>query len=153
MDTWTRRYFSYILSSFTVYTILVYILKLPEFITNAPKLLNNYYYKNGVYAVLLDIFIIMIYISISMYVAKLFKIKGDNIPLQLVSLAITTFILTSLTMLYFVNFGSKNFFLTIWFKTVGLKASLYDVIIVCSIYLLMIFIMSILGMILEPQKS
>ena len=140
MSVWFRRFFSYFLSLSTITALFIYIFNLPEFITSAPNLINEYYYKNAISAFIFDIFLIAIYISCSMLIAKFLKVKGNDNTKQIVILAFTTLLISGSFMIYFLSGGSPNTFFSRWFKKTSYKALIYDLILVCSVYILMIII-------------
>ena len=135
-----KRFFAYILSISIVTIIIVYILNLPEFITGETMLVKEYYYDNALYSFILDIFLVAFYISIAMFVGRLFHINQKDNSQQLLILALTTLIISGVFMIYFINGGSPETFFYRWFKKVGYKALIYDVILVCSIYIVMMII-------------
>ena len=140
MTVWFRRFFSYILSLSTITAVFIYILNLPEFITNAPKLINEYYYKNAISAFIFDIFLIAIYISCSMFISKFLNVKPKDNTKQFLILAFTTLLISGSFMIYFLSGGSPNTFFSRWFKKTSYRALIYDLILVCSVYILMIII-------------
>jgi hypothetical protein len=137
MNVWISRWFSYFLSLTIVTVTLVYILDLPTFLSNAPKLVQEYYYGNAVGSFILDFFLIAAYISAGMIMANALNIRGDDHAGQLGSLALSSVLISTAFMYVFLAQNSKTFF-TRWFKAAGFRAVLYDVIIVCSIYVVMI---------------
>lgn len=140
MSVWFRRFFSYFLSLSTITAVFIYIFNLPEFITKSPNLINEYYYKNAISAFIFDIFLIAIYISCSMFISKFFKVKANDNPKQILILAFTTLLISGSFMIYFLSGGSPNTFFSRWFKKTSYKALIYDLILVCNVYILMIII-------------
>ena len=53
--------------------IIVYLLKIPNLLTGANKLIKEYYYDNFTNSLLLDIVLIFIYLLIGMYIIKIKK--------------------------------------------------------------------------------
>jgi len=76
--------------------------------------------------------------SVSMYAAKFLNLNQKDNSQQLLAVILSTTIVSSLFMVYFLYFGDKNSFFTKWFSHVGYKAVLYDVILVSSVYVMMI---------------
>jgi hypothetical protein len=140
MSVWFRRFFSYFLSLSTITALFIYIFNLPEFITSAPNLINEYYYKNAISAFIFDIFLIAIYISCSMFISKFLKVKANDNTKQIVILAFTTLLISGSFMIYFLSGGSPNTFFSRWFKKTSYRDLIYDLILVCSVYILMIII-------------
>ena len=137
MNVWIGRWFSYFLSLSLVTIVLIYILDLPTFLSNAPKLVQEYYYKNAVGSFVLDFFLIAAYISAGMITANVLNIQNDDHAGQLGSLALSSALISTAFMYIFLAQNTKSFF-SRWFKAAGFRAVLYDVILVCSIYIVMI---------------
>ena len=137
MNVWIGRWFSYFLSLSVVTIVLVYILDLPTFLSNAPRLVQEYYYGNAVGSFVLDFFLIAAYISAGMITANALNIRGDDHAGQLGSLALSSALISTAFMYMFLAQNTKSFFAR-WFKAAGFRAVLYDVILVCSIYVVMI---------------
>jgi hypothetical protein len=133
----TTRLLSYLLALSVVTVVLVYILDVPTFVSQAPKLVREYYYDNAVQSFVLDVFLFMIYISVGMFVADRLHIKPTDDAARVMTLAATSAALSTLAMFLFVNSSRKSFF-TRWFKAVGARAIVYDVIMVCSVYVVMV---------------
>lgn len=138
MNEMIKRGSAYFLSLCVITITYVYILNIPEFISQSPDLVFEYYYKQAVTSFVLDIFLIAAYISIAMYVGKLLKIKQNDNVQQLFVLVLTIISVSSAFMVYFNSGGSPGTFFSKWFDRVGYKAIVYDVIFICSIYILMI---------------
>jgi len=137
MNVWIGRWFSYFLSLTIVTVTLVYILDLPTFLSNAPRLVQEYYYGNAVGSFILDFFLIAAYISAGMIVANALNIHGDDHAGQLGSLALSSALISTVLMYAFLAQNGKSFF-TRWFKAAGFRAVIYDIILVCSVYVVMI---------------
>jgi hypothetical protein len=135
-----KRVISYILSLCLVTLLLVYILKFPEFITQSPVLVKEYYYKNALSSFILDVFLFLGYISAAMYLGQMLKIKPTDNSQQLLVLILTTVVISGSFMLYFKLGYNRGSFFSRWFKSVGYKAIIYDVIIVCSVYIIMMIL-------------
>ena len=56
--------------------IIVYLLKIPNLLTGANKLIKEYYYDNFTNSLLLDIVLIFIYLLIGMYIIKIKKMNN-----------------------------------------------------------------------------
>lgn len=140
MNVWLHRTFAYLLSLSLITGVFIYLLDIPTFISQAPNLVREYYYKNAISSFILDVFLIAFYISAAMYVGKWLNIAKKDNAQQLLTVIITTLMVSSIFMIYFLNFGEPKMFFTKWFSSVGYKAVLYDVILVSSVYVLMIII-------------
>ena len=132
-----KRGSAYFLSLCIVTTIYVYMMNIPEFISQAPDLVVEYYYDRALESFVLDIFLVAAYISVAMYAGKLLKINQKDNVQQLIVLCVTTIAISGSFMLYFNTGGSPGTFFSRWFKQVGYKAVVYDVLLICSVYVLM----------------
>ena len=137
MSVWFGRWFSYLLSLSIVTVVLVYILDLPTFLSNAPKLVEEYYYGSPVKSFILDIFLIAFYISAGMITSNMLNISSNNQAGQLGSLALSSGIISTAFMFMFLAQKGSSFF-SRWFKAAGFRAVIYDIILVCSVYVVMI---------------
>ena len=133
-----KRGLAYFLSLCVVTIIYVYALNLPEFITQSHDLVDEYYYKQALTSFGIDIFLIAAYISIAMYVGDLLKINRKDNAQQLLVLILTIIAISGSFMIYFNMGGSPDTFFSRWFEQVGYKAIVYDVIFICSVYILML---------------
>ena len=138
MSVWYGRWFSYLAALTFVTVVGIYLFDIPTIISGAPDLVKEYYYDNAISSFILDIFLVAAYISVAMYVAGLLKIKGNDHAKQLVALAIVSALISSAFMFYFISGGGAGSFFHRWFKRVGMRAVLYDVILVSSVYLIMV---------------
>lgn len=138
MNVWVKRTFAYLLSLSCITVVFIYVLDIPTFISQAPDLVNEYYYKNAISSFVLDVFLIAFYISAAMYVSKFLRLSQKDNSQQLLAVVMTTTLVSSLFMLYFLSFGEPKAFFTRWFEGVRYKAVLYDVVLVSSVYVMMI---------------
>lgn len=138
MNEVIKRGTAYFLSLCVITILFVYVLNLPEFISQSPDLVIEYYHKQALSSFVLDIFLIAAYISVAMYVGKLLKINQNDHVQQLLALIVTIVVISGAFMLYFTMGGSPGTFFSRWFKRVGYKAIVYDVFFICSIYILML---------------
>ncbi len=140
MSVWSGRWFSYFAALSFITVIGIYLLDIPTIVSGAPDLVKEYYYDNAIGSFVLDVFLVAAYISAAMYVAGIFGISGNDHAKQVVAVAITSAMISTVFMLLFNNGLAKGSFFSRWFKRVGMKAVLYDVGLVSSIYLVMISI-------------
>jgi hypothetical protein len=122
------------ISSIIITIIFIYIFKVPNLITNANKLIKEYYYDKFLNSLILDLILFQLYIYAGNYIIKLLKIK--NIINKTLIIALTTVIISSIFMFLFLNFSNKELFFYRWFNKVGFLAVIYDMIIVTSVYML-----------------
>lgn len=129
----------YFLSYFTVMMVLVYILNLPQLVTNDKKgLIKEYYYDNFSNVVVFDFFLIIIYLALSLFFIKL--LKSDTLTYNTIIVILTTILISGIFALYFLNTPENETFFSRWFHSVHYLAIVYDIIIVTSVYLLFYFI-------------
>mgnify|MGYP000968151419 FL=1 len=140
MNEIIKRGSAYFLSLCIVTAIYVYILNIPEFISQAPALVTEYYYDRALESFVLDIFLVAAYITVAMYAGKLLNINQKDNVQQLIMLCLTTIAISGSFMLYFNSGGSPGTFFSRWFKQVGYKAIVYDMVLICSVYMLMVVI-------------
>ena len=105
--------------------ILVYLLNLPVLITGEKTLVKEHY--GDLKYIILEIFVIYCYI----FVNKLLYKKNRNLTIILTSLSIST-----VFMIYYQGRNEGSFFER-WFKKVGYKGVIYDVIIVTIIKIML----------------
>jgi hypothetical protein len=122
------------ISSIIITIIFIYIFKVPNLITNANKLIKEYYYDKFLNSIILDLILFQLYIFAGNYIIKLLKIT--NVIKKTLIIALTTVIISSIFMYLFLNFSNKEFFFYRWFNKVGVLAVIYDMIIVTSVYML-----------------
>jgi len=121
---------AYIIATF----FIVYIFNIPTLITNAVNLVNEYYYDNILSSLILDYFLIFIYLNICLYFIKKYHVV--NFYKKIFIVLLTTFIISNLFYIIFINLPKSNNFFSRWFYKVGIKASFYDCIIILVTYLI-----------------
>ena len=122
----------YTLSYFTITSIFVYILNLPQIITNDKKgLIKEYYIKNFVNVIILDYFLILAYLTFNNWLIKIFKI--NTFYCQILMNILGTILL------------NKNSFFSKWFYSVKWKAVVYDIFLIVLTFLLIKLIYNILN--------
>lgn len=119
--------------SFTM-VFLVYILKLPTLVTGNTKLVEEYYAKNFNYTFILDFFLFLIYLSISLFFISYLNIT--NFFNKILTVASVTTIISGLFFIYFMNTKKTNSFFSRWFHAVSYKAIVYDILLLTFTYVL-----------------
>jgi hypothetical protein len=114
--------------------IIVYLLKIPNLLTGANKLIKEYYYDNFTNSLLLDIVLIFIYLLIGMYIIKIKKMNNCTLFKKLIIIFSVSFIISFIFYIIFINKPKNEMFFSRWFHKVGIKAGIYDGIIVSTIY-------------------
>ena len=112
--------------------LLTYVINLPGYVTGKQKIVDEYYRKNFITNVPMDLFFILCYFLVAYLVMLLFKVKQNWA--KLVTVGLVTAFLTFIFCYYFINKPvTKNFF-SRWFNTVGYSSVIYDVILLIFIY-------------------
>lgn len=126
----------YTLSYFTITTIFVYLLNLPQIITNDKKgLIKDYYIKNFVNVIVFDYFLISIYLLFNQLLINTFNVK--SLFGQLLINIIGTILISGSFMIYFLNKPlNKNSFFSKWFYSVKWKAVVYDILLILLCFIL-----------------
>lgn len=119
---------------------ITYLLNLPAHITRSPKIVNEYYSKNYLTNVPLDLFFILVYFLIAGIIMKIFNIKSHITKLIIV--AIVTVLITGFFCYYFTSKPVTSNFFSKWFNTIGYSSIIYDVILLVFIYAVFLFLKS-----------
>lgn len=120
--------------SFTM-VFLVYILKLPTLVTGDTKLVEEYYGNNFNFTFVLDFFLFLIYLSISLFFVDYFGVK--KFFYKLLTVIITTTVISGAFYIYFINKPKNNdSFFSRWFHTVTYKAVVYDILLLSFTYVM-----------------
>jgi hypothetical protein len=131
----TGYYFvSYNIALAIVTTVLIYVLDLPGYMTGANKLVKEYYYDNALESYKLDVVLILFYIIIGTLIAR-FTGSTTN-PSKLLSVIAACIIISGGFMIAFQKGYKKGSFFSRWFAKVGWHAVAYDIVLICSVYLL-----------------
>jgi uncharacterized membrane protein YjjP (DUF1212 family) len=126
--------------SFTM-VFLVYILKLPTLVTGNTKLVEEYYANNFNYTFILDFFLFLIYLSISLFFISYLNIK--TFFNKILTVASVTTIISGLFFIYFMNTKKTNSFFSRWFHTVTYKAVIYDILLLTFTYIIYTYLYNI----------
>lgn len=126
---------SYLLAVVLITMIAIYFLDIPTIISGAPDLVHEYYYKNAIASFVLDTFLIAIYILVAMMISNILKIHKNDYTKRFLITVLSTFIISTIFMLYFKNDKTSDSFFHKWFKKSGMKAVIYDIIFVSCVYL------------------
>ena len=113
LDNLIKYLYAFFIGTFVV----VYLLKIPNLITGENDLIKEYYYDNFVKSTLIDIIVFFIYLSIGMYIIN--KIKINNNLIHKISIIfITTFIISFVFYIIFINNPINETFFSRWFMLV-----------------------------------
>ena len=118
--------------------VLIYVLHFPEQITQKPKLVNEYYFKNFSKNIPLDFLLVFLYFLVIGLVLKIFNIKCRTYKLILV--ALITLLISGFFLVYFTSRPKTKNFFSIWFHSVGFTGVIYDIILLTVIYSLFLYI-------------
>jgi len=129
---------SYTIAFCTGLFLITYLLKLPHLITGNPNIVNIYYIKNYVKNVPLDYLFVLGYLLIASLIIKITETKNNYIKILIVGL--TTIVLTSLACYYFISKPLTSNFFSKWFHAVKYLSTIYDVILLLTIYIIYLFL-------------
>lgn len=131
----TGYYFvSYNIALAIVTAILIYGLDVPGYMTGANKLVKEYYYDNALKSYKLDVVLILFYIIVGTLIARL--TGSTSKPSKLLSVVAACVIISGVFMIAFQKGYKEGSFFSRWFAKVGWHAVAYDIVLVCSVYLL-----------------
>ena len=128
-----RKSVSYILSLAITTGLYAYLLDLPTRLTGAKSLVNEYYYKNGVKNFIFDIFLVLVYLLIANFISNKFKMTSTI--QKTIVIILTTCVISTSFMFYFLKQPAKSSFFASWFHEAGFKAVIYDMILIATTYL------------------
>ena len=112
--------------------LLTYVINLPGLVTGKQKIVDEYYRKNFITNVPLDLFFILCYFLVAYLVMLLLKVKKNWA--KLLTVAIVTALLTFFFCYHFTSKPVTKSFFSRWFNTVGYSSVIYDVILLVFIY-------------------
>lgn len=134
--------FSYILALTTVTSLLIYGLNLPTIVTSNVSLVKEYYYTNYLSSFLLDVVLIAFYLGIAYMISDFLKVSSFLEKWAIV--VFVTCVISGAFYLYFISRRPNNMFFSRWFHSVKMKAIVYDVILVSSVFVMKSFLYQIL---------
>lgn len=114
-----------------VHVIVVYILKLPNIITGATNLIYEYYYKHWLFNYFFDLIVCSIYLLIANYFIYVFNI----INYKFLIVALTSFLISTCFLIYFISYPKTNSFFSRWFHKTKFNAVFYDTIVITLLYI------------------
>ena len=127
-----KQVFHYLLSLLLVTIVFIYGLNMPTLITGNTHLVKEYYYDRFLESFLLDVVLVALYLGVAY---KGFQILGVKSFIgQLLVVAGVTSIISGAFYLYFVSAPKSNMFFSRWFHSVGYKAVIYDIALLCLVF-------------------
>ena len=135
---WLNLLLKYIIAFCVGLFVITYVLKVPFLIAGKFNIVNDYYIKNFKINVPLDELFTMIYLLIFEWICK--KIKLEKKEKKTIFLALLTGLITFSFCFYYLNKPKKNDMFSKWYHTVGYKSAIYDIMLVVTIYLLMMYL-------------
>lgn len=124
---------SYIVAVVSVLFLFVFAFRVPFILTNDDPLVTEYYVTNFATNVPLDIIFITCYLLLAWGITH---VSGtSDITTQFIIVCLTTSVLTLIFWGVFRSMEGSSFFIR-WFKRVGLRAVVYDVLIVGFVFLM-----------------
>ena len=128
-DNFIKYLYAFFIGTF----IIVYLLKIPNLLTEADDLIKEYYYDNFIQSTLLDTILIFIYLVIGIYIINKININ-HNLIYKIFTIFITSFFISFIFYIIFINKPKSDLFFSRWFHKVGIKACIYDGIILSTVY-------------------
>ena len=120
------------LSNAFVTIFLVHLVKFPHWLTESPKIIDEYYVKDIFVNTFLDFFYIFVYLQISFYFIDQFNVTSNVSKVSVIAFVTST--LTAFIVYYFRNTKKTQNFFSRFYHQVGYSACIYDIVIVCSVY-------------------
>ena len=120
------------LSNAFVTIFLVHLVKFPHWLTESPKIIDEYYVKDIFVNTFLDFFYIFVYLQISFYFIDKFNVTSNVSKMSVIAFVTST--LTAFIVYYFRNTKKTQNFFSRFYHQVGYSACIYDIVIVCSVY-------------------
>lgn len=130
-----KLFISYIFSFCICTLVVIYALRLPNFITQNKELVTEYYYTNPFTYLCLDFVLIAIYLLMAALFIWLLHIESQ--ALQLITVMIVTLIISGAFMFYFLYTPMSRSFFSRWFHAVSWKAVLYDILLLSIVFIVM----------------
>jgi Na+/glutamate symporter len=124
--------YAYLLSFAFTTVLIVYTLNVPTIVTGEKELVKTYYLTNYKSNLILDVFLIAIYLSIAEVGIRYWKLS--DIWKKLVMVVLVTCCISSAFYMYFISTPKTSHFFSRWFHTVGFNAVIYDMILVTATY-------------------
>ena len=124
---------NYIIAFCVTLFVITYLLKIPFYLTNNNPLVNEYYIKNYLFNVPLDFVLVFVYLLVGYIFIRLLKLK--TMLTKLIVVAVTTGLISLMFMLYFISRPVTNNFFSKWFHSVGYKTIIYDIILLCCVFI------------------
>jgi hypothetical protein len=124
--------YAYLLSFAFTTVLLIYTINLPTIVTGEKELVKTYYLTNYKSNLILDVFLIAIYLGIAKVGIRYFKLS--DVWKRILMVIIVTCIISSVFYIYFISTPKTSHFFSRWFHTVGFKAVIYDMILVSATY-------------------
>ena len=132
----------YLLSYATIIVVIVYLLRIPFIFTRLRStndlVVKEYYFKNFNKSIPFDFFLFLVYLLISYSITTFFNI--ENYLLSLLIYGLVTCVISGAFGYYFLSQPPTKQIFSRWFHSVGYYAVLYDIILICSTYSLMLFL-------------
>lgn len=139
VDNFIKYLYAFFIEAF----IVVYLLKIPNLLTGADDLIKEYYYDNFIQSTLLDIILIFIYLLIGIYIINKININ-HNLIHKIFIIFITSFFISFIFYIIFINKPKTDLFFSRWFHTVGINACIYDGIILSTVYFIYDYLQKII---------
>jgi len=128
---------NYLVSFFVTTFLVIYVLNVPTLITGNKTLVKEYYYKKYLSSLILDLFLIFIYLLCAHVIYTFLELK--NILSKLGVVILVTLAISGLFGYYFLSKPMDSSFFSRWFHSVKYWAVLYDIILLSCAYLIFMY--------------
>ena len=141
LDSFGNIFFSYTMSYFFCLFIITYFFNIPYFLPgkDTKKIIDDYYLGSFKKNIVLDYFLILVYLLLSYGVIYLIESTNIKVPIscKLLIISIVTAILTGIACtIYLAKKKDDNSIFSRLFHSVKYNSILYDIILVCSVFII-----------------
>ena len=135
MNVYVKSVLVFLLSYLLVMGVLVYLINLPALITGKEELVHEYYFVKPWKSLLMDLFFILMYLSFTYLIWRLFNI--NTVLVQGLVFVVCTALLTTFFWAYYTQSKmDPTSFFSRWFHGVGISAVLYDTILLGTLFVM-----------------
>lgn len=133
--------YAYVLAFCFIHVLYVYLLNVPFYVTNEKPLVDLYYKTNYSSNLILDVFLIGLYLAITEIIVRVSKLEKMHYKILLC--LVVTLCISGAFYYYFISRPVQSDFFSKWFHTVGFNAVYYDLLLVSSVYGVYLWLFSI----------
>lgn len=123
---------NYTIAFILTFLLVIYVLNIPQHLTNQIKLVKEYYYDNFEIAFIFDYFLCLLYLLICIFCINLFKCT--SIIWNYIIIFCISILISSVFYVYFINTNPSDMFFSRWMRKAGYNAIIYDGIYISILY-------------------